>query len=170
MKYSSILLLAAGFLICAPCRGEEAEVSNVPAEESHSVGHKVVMYIPNRILDLIDIVRLRVRFGPGIAVDARVTQLAAVHVGAYDTVYLGLPGPRNRRTPKLPVGFERQSGAPVKVVDSTDNDNFGPDYGPAEIDLGAQVLIVGVDAGVEPFELLDFVAGLFFIDLRNDDL
>jgi len=32
------------------------------------------------------------------------------------------------------------------------------------------VLIVGVDAGVEPLELLDLVTGLFFIDLRADDL
>lgn len=102
------------------------------------------------------------------------TQLVAAHVGAYDTVYMGLPGPRNRPKPKLPIGFERHTGsAPVAVENTPENaekENFGPDYGPAEIALGAQALIIGADVGVEPYELLDFVAGIFFMDLRNDDL
>lgn len=170
MKYSGILLLLAGFLVCAPCRGEEAEATKAPAEERHSIFHKVALYIPNRVLDLVDIVRLRVRVGPGIAADARVTQLATVHVGAYDTVYVGLPGPRNQRMPKLPFGLERHTGVPVNAVDNPEDVKYGPDYGPTEIDLGLQALIVGADVGVEPLELLDFVAGIFFIDLRNDDL
>jgi hypothetical protein len=169
MKRLMILLLSAGYIACAPCLGHAAEETS-PAVEPHSILHKVAMYIPNRVLDILDVVRLRVRVGPGIALDARVTNLAAVFLGAYETVYAGLPGPRNGPTPKLPVGLESQIGAQVSIADVTAEGAAGPDYGPAEIGLGAHVLLVGFDAGVEPLELLDLVAGLFFIDLRADDL
>jgi hypothetical protein len=128
------------------------------------------MYIPNIVLDLFDVVRLRVRVGPGIAADVRATKLASVFVGSYGSVYAGLPGPRNRPEPKLPFGLESRSGVQVSVVDGTADSDIGPDYGPTEVGLGVQALIVGVDVGVEPLELLDFVAGIFFIDLRADAL
>ena len=73
--------------------------------ESHSFLHKLVLYIPNRILDAFDMVRLRARVGPGVAVDARMTQPASVFAGSYYSVYVGLPGPRNRPMPKSPVGL-----------------------------------------------------------------
>lgn len=169
MKHSSILFLLMGFIMCAPCFGQAAE-EKASADEGHSAIHKVAMYIPNVILDLFDVVRLRVRAGPGVAADVRVTKLASVFAGSYGSVYAGLPGPRNRRRPKLPIGLESRSGVQVSVADATAEGNIGPDYGPAEIGLGVHLLIIGVDVGVEPLELLDFVTGLFFIDLRDDDL
>jgi len=176
MKHSTMLLLLTGFIACAPCFAETAaekpptEEEKAPAHESHSAIHKIALYIPNVILDLFDVVRLRVRVGPGIAADVRATKLASVFVGSYGSVYAGLPGPRNRRKPKLPIGLESRSGLQVSVVDGTADTNIGPDYGPTEIGLGVHVLIIGVDVGVEPLELLDFVTGLVFIDLRDDDL
>ena len=176
MKHSTLLLLLTGFIACAPCFGETA-AETTPASEtkstahkSHSAIHKIAMFIPNVILDLCDVVRLRVRVGPGIAADVRATELASVFVGSYGSVYAGLPGPRNRRKPKLPIGFESRTGVQVSVVDGTTESNIGPDYGPTEIGLGVHVLIIGVDVGVEPLELLDFVTGLVFIYLRDDDL
>ena len=128
------------------------------------------MYIPNRILDVFDILRLRVRVGPGVAVDARATKVASAFVGSYASVYVGLPGPRNRPLPKLPVGLESRNGVQASVVDATVSGGLDPDYGPAEIGFGAQLAIVGFDVGVEPLEILDLLAGLFFINLTNDDL
>ena len=166
----STLLLTLVMVLGAPCVGWAEEEAAAKTSESHGVIHKVAMYIPNRILDIFDIVRLRVRVGPGVAVDARATQVASVFVGSYGSVYAGLPGPRNRRLPKLPVGFESRSGVQASVADATVEGAVGPDYGPAEIGVGAQLLIVGLDVGVEPLEFVDLLAGLFFIDLRNDDL
>ncbi len=108
MKRLMILLLSAGYIACAPCLGHAAEETS-SSVEPHGILHKLVMYVPNRVLDMLDVVRLRARVGPGVALNVRVTNLAAV-------------------------------------------------------------LLVGLDAGVEPLELLDLVAGLFFIDLRADDL
>lgn len=101
MKYLSTLLLFAGFLACAPCRGEEAVAAKAPADEGHSILHKVALYIPNRVLDLLDIIRLRVRVGPGIAADARVTKLVAVDVGVYDTVQRKLLSEHKRSSLEL---------------------------------------------------------------------
>ena len=43
-----------------------------PAErQGHSLAHTLLFYIPNRVLDAVDIVRLRVRVGPGVALGAR---------------------------------------------------------------------------------------------------
>ncbi len=132
--------------------------------------HQIVFWIPNRVLDLFDVVRARVRLGPGIAVGARATELVDVYLGSYTSVYVGLPGPRGRRVPRLPVGVEGNHGIEVSVADGTTGFGFAPDYGPAEIGAGAQVALVGFDLGIEPLELVDFVVGFVGIDLREDDL
>jgi hypothetical protein len=146
-----------------------AEEQAAPAE-SRGVLHKVVMYLPNRILDVFDIVRMRVRVGPGLAVGARATEVASAFVGAYGTVYAGLPGPRNRPTVKLPFGFESRSGVQASVLDATATGGVGPDYSTSEIGADAQAGIVGINVGVDPVEVVDLAAGFLFIDLRNDDL
>ncbi len=170
MNRHLLAALAAGALACAiPCAMRADDSGSAPPEPI-GVMHKIAMYIPNRVLDVFDVVRLRARLGPGVAVDVRATQVAAAFVGSYASVYAGLPGPRNRRLPKLPVGLESRSGVQASVADATVTGGIGPDYGPAEIGVGVQALLIGVDVGVEPLELLDLVAGLFFIDLRDDDL
>ena len=129
----------------------------------------VVMYLPNRVLDVLDIARARVRLGPGFAFGARATEYADVFLGSYATVYVGLPGPRGRTLPRLPVGLESKSGAEVSVADVTLEAGLGPDYGMAEAGLGFQFALVGVDVGVDPFEILDLIVGLFTFDPMDDD-
>src|SRR5262245_39031928 len=56
----------------------QPQTQSQPAEEpepEYSFGHKLLWYIPNRISDVLDIVRARVRVGPGLEVGARVTEL-----------------------------------------------------------------------------------------------
>jgi len=170
MKRLLMAGLMLGIVLCTPCFGVAAEEQAATTTKSHGVLHKIVMYIPNRVLDVFDIVRFRVRVGPGLAVDARATKVASAFVGSYASVYVGLPGPRNRPFPKLPIGFESRNGVQASVVDATVSGGVDPDYGPAEIGVGVQALIVGIDVGVEPLEILDLLAGFFFIDLTHDDL
>lgn len=138
--------------------------------ESHSVGHALLLYIPNRIFDLFDIVRLRLRLGPGLAVGARVTELVDFEVGGYATVWAGIHGPRGRPVISWPVGVENYGGFELSFIDLSDEETgSGPHYGPAEIGLGLQALIIGADVGVEPWDALDFLAGLLFFDPNGDD-
>ncbi len=132
--------------------------------------HRIVAYVPNRVLDALDVVRLRARVGPGFAVGVRATELADVYVGSYAALYLGLPGPRGRRVPKLPVGFENDHGVEVSVVDASSGFGFGPGYGATEFGAGFQAAILGIDLGIDPFEILDLAAGLVLLDPRGDDL
>jgi hypothetical protein len=165
-------LMAFMLLACigaVPCFGAEEEHA-AKAAEPHSILHKIVFYVPNRVLDVLDIVRFRVRFGPGIAADVRATEAASAFAGSYASVYAGLPGPRNRPKVKLPVGFESRSGLQASLIDATETGGVGPDYGPAEFGVGVQAAFIGLDVGIDPLEILDLAAGFFFIDVRGDDL
>lgn len=148
---------------------EYSKDSTTRGESGRSVVTHVLMYLPNRLLDLLDIARLRLRVGPGIAAGVRVTKPLQANIGSYATVYAGLPGPRGDASFRSPIGLEAYTGAALSVL-SVESESFGPHYSPTEIGVGAQLLLVGVDAGVDPLEVVDFVLGLFFIDLRDDDL
>lgn len=150
----------------APTSGSTSTSTSEPERERHPV----LMYIPNRIFDILDIVRLRVRVGPGLAVGARVTEAADVNVGAYTSIFVGLPGPRGRPRMNLPIGIENYAGAEVSVVGTPDEGGpHAPHYGALEIGAGFQAAILGLDIGIDPGELVDFATGLLFIDLVGDD-
>lgn len=138
-------------------------------EEEHSTLHKIVFYLPNRVFDLLDIFRLRVRVGPGVAAGVRVTEPASIYVGTYGTIYVGLPGPRMRAMPKSPIGLETHNGASLGPAAVTFDAGFGPDYSPTEIGAGAQLALIGFDAGIDPVELVDFFTGLFLYHVRGED-
>jgi hypothetical protein len=145
---------------------QEVEVVIVEPEEK-SFGHKLLFYIPNRVFDVFDIVRARVRVGPGVAVDARVTKYGDVFAGGYSTIWVGLPGPRTEPKLPLPIGVEARAG--IGVTDLVDVATEGPAYGYGEVGVGFQALIVGVDVGVDPIEAVDLLLGFLFIDVTGDD-
>lgn len=151
----------------------EAEPPDAPSEleeEGPTLFVDALLYLPNRVFDLLDVVRCRARIGPGVAASARVTEVAQVFAGSYASVFAGMPGPRLRRRPKLPVGLESHNGASVSIADATVDGGIGPDYSPTEVGLGFHILLLGVDIGFDPVEIVDFVAGIFTVDLRDDDL
>jgi hypothetical protein len=128
--------------------------------------HPVLMYLPNRIFDIFDIVRVRCRIGPGLAVGARVTKLTDVFAGGYATVWAGMPGPRGKPRIALPVGIEAKAGAGVSLAQATAG---GPYYGVAEVGAGFQLLLFGFDFGVAPWDFVDLLAGFIFLDPVGDD-
>lgn len=139
-------------------------------EEHHGIGSALLWYIPNRIDDVLDIVRARLRVGPGFEVGARVTQLVSFNLGGYTSIFVGLPGPRRERAINWPVGIESMAGAQLSVFDGTNWGGDAPHYGVLEIGLGMQLLLIGFDLGVDPWEAVDFVTGIVFIDPMDDDI
>jgi|GEM_PF-577007 len=151
---------------------DETTTESTAIEEEqpeHGFGHKLLFYIPNRFLDIFDIVRLRVRVGPGVAFNARATKLLSVFFGGYSSIYVGLPGPRMKPVVKLPIGIENKAGVSVSLADGTLEGKRGPNYSPTEFGAGFMFLL-GPDIGVDPIEILDLAAGFLFIDIRGDDL
>lgn len=166
------LLVVVGALGCAeqPVQAASPSQQNATADTGNSLGHKLLLYVPNRVLDALDIVRLRARVGPGLAVGVRATKVASAYIGSYAAIYAGLPGPRLRPTVKLPVGLESYSGVDVSLAEATVSGGIGPDYSFTEFGLSVHLLLLGLDVGLDPWEVVDLVTGLVLIDLRGDDL
>jgi hypothetical protein len=144
--------------------------SGASSDDGDGFVHGLLLYIPNRIFDILDIVRARVRVGPGFGLDVRATELADLYLGAYTSVFVGIPGPRLHPEINWPFGLETNVGAEASVADASTEDSGGPTYGHAEFGVGLHVLLVGVDIGVDPWELVDFATGILTIDLVGDDL
>jgi len=138
-------------------------------KENSSIGHKMLFYIPNRVLDLIDIFRLRVKVGPGVSGSLRLTSVAAFYAGTHNTVYVGLPGPRCAQQKPRPWGREKEKGIILFGVDATDDSLFESEHSPSEIGLGLHLLVVGLDAGIDPVEIGDFLSGIIGRDPKGDD-
>jgi hypothetical protein len=139
-----------------------------PRDAPRSTTWTVVAYLPNRLFDLCDLVRLRVRVGNGWAAGARVTRYLPVFVGDYGALWVGLAGPRGRATVPWPMGTESQSGFEAGPTGAGSREH-SPVYGAGEIGAGGMLYIVGADVGVDPYELADFLAGFALIDFAHDD-
>ena len=154
-------------------REEQEEVSEKQGEEREGqederTKHPILFYLPNRVFDILDLVRARVRVGPGIAASARVTKPVSVTAGFYASVFVGLPGPRGRAKIPWPMGMETYAGADVSVF-GVSTEGFGPGYSMAEAGVGVQAGLAGVDVGLDPLEALDLLLGFVFVDLQDDD-
>lgn len=153
-----------------PPPGQGNPPPSEPAPQSHGIGHRLLWWLPNRVFDVLDLVRARVRVGPGWTLSARATELVDVNLGAHKTIFVGLRGPRGAPVIPWPLGREDFSGVEVSAADGTQEDSeYGPHYGNLEVGLGFQFLIVGPDIGVDVGEALDFLAGVILFDPVGDD-
>lgn len=158
------IILSVLLMISVSAFADEATETEPPGK---SFGHRLLFYIPNRIFDIFDIARARLRMGPGLAVDVRVTKYGDLYAGAYGTLFVGIHGPRLEPRIPWPIGLESRAGIEATAV--ADVATEGPTYGYGEIGTGFQAAIVGIDVGIDAAEILDLVLGFFFIDLTGDD-
>ena len=166
-----LITCLAGFLMTLSCSAQRyGSSSHEDSRPRHGVGHKILMYIPNRVFDIFDLVRARLRVGPGLAVGVRATKPVSAFLGSYAAVYVGLPGPRGEPKIPCPIGLESHSGVSVSVADATLGDPIAPNYSPTEIGASVHLLVVGADIDVDPIEAVDLLLGFLFIDLSGDDL
>jgi hypothetical protein len=132
-------------------------------EESRSILVDALLYLPNRVVDVLDVVRFGVDVGPGIGVDAQVTD--PVSVVAMTRTYVGA-GYQTLRHMPVAAGAEAGLGVGPATLDA---EAGGWYRSPTDVRVGLHALLVGGHVAVEPVEILDAVLGLVFIDIRDDD-
>lgn len=135
----------------------------ISAKNKQSVAEKVLLYLPNRFLDLIDILKIDIGVGPSFGGVLRLTKYGQVGYRTFSPASIRV-GLRGR---ELPVFMENESEfgiGPAFVQSSKRN------VGESEVGAGLDLLIVGAYLGIDFIEIADFVTGIFTVDLKGDDL
>ncbi|TGK14111.1 hypothetical protein EHO60_01850 [Leptospira fletcheri] len=157
------------------------------AEES-SLLAKFAWYLPDRILDLLDILSVNVKVGPQFGVSAWVTRGFQVTLYTGNTVQLGWFQKRNLGYteelsaeaglgPVVPISISGRSmgtgskdayesfvfHSPRKKIYQNYRDYWG-------MGVKAGVVMGGLEVEVHWLEFFDFLAGIFTFDLLYDDL
>lgn len=122
----------------------------------------VLLWLPNRVLDLVDVVRADVGAGMSFGGVVRLTKYGQVGYRSISPVSVRV-GAFGRKAPLL-IENSSEFGAGPAYVASEDRTVCDGEFG-----LGLDLFIVGAYGGICVEELLDFAAGLFFIDLSGDD-
>ena len=132
-------------------------------EEEPSTLRQALLWLPNRFLDLIDVVKIDVGAGPSAGGVIRATSY--VQAGYREMSPLSVRvGTMGRRAP---VMLERSNefGIGPGYMESSDRKVC-----PGEFGAGLDLFIAGAYAGICVDELADFLTGLVLIDLKDDDL
>jgi len=130
-------------------------------EPEPSILRQTLLWLPNRILDLIDVFKIDAGVGPALGGVVRVTKYAqaGIRTIAPMSVRVGLMG---RQAPFM---IETSSEIGISPAFSqSDQRNVCPGEFGLGLDLG-----VSLYAGVCVDEAVDFLSGLFLVDIKNDD-
>jgi hypothetical protein len=151
---------------------------------------RALLWLPDRVLDLLDVVTVGIHLGPGAFADAHVTRALQVSGGARTTGGLGLHEHRSLGMKSqaeagltlVAVGAQSYAGAVVGTsgahgaADSSRgvHDPAAPLYRQLRdywaIGASATALFLGFEVDLHPVQLADFAAGIVGLDFLNDDL
>ena len=151
----------------------------------------LILYFPNRAMDALDMIDISLGFGPAVKAKLWATRYLSFGGGVGGTAKV-IKGYNRQYGTGLESGwsgafmmltaentemysttrgvqsyFERCDGIP-SLNDSVYNFWRGPRD---MFSIGAELALFGeVDVEVHPFEIIDFVAGIFFLDPKGDDI
>jgi hypothetical protein len=123
--------------------------------------HVILYYVPNRVLDFVDIFRVNVGVGCGWGINVRLTELLEAGVGQYETTRFGMKGR------VLPVYEENINEGGIAILGYV---NGCLQRDPTEIGADLHIAVIGAQAAVSLAEAADFITGIVLIDLQDDDL
>ena len=160
----------------------------IPVERSTQ--EKILLFLPDRILDLLDIYSIEVHAGPGAYLDVHLTRAlqiagglrAIVGLGTYSNhSILGVRAHANAGLTVLPVGVQAQGGALSSVGGiRTGSQTLAGLHRPTEDyyqeyedywsgGFSLTVLYLGLTYEAHYVQVADFLAGWIGIDFLNDD-
>ncbi len=158
-----------------------------PTERPRST--RIQLWLPDRLLDLLDVVTLSVHLGPGLYADQHVTRGLQVAgglrstggIGLHETRSLGLKSQSEAGLMVLAGGAHGYGGALIGTsgLRAASDDTFGLQRPTDElyqemrdywaVGASATVLFVGAELDFHPLQLADFLAGFVGLDFLNDD-
>lgn len=132
------------------------------SESEHTVLSKILFYLPNRIIDLLDIFHVDVGVGGAVGAVGRVTRYGQFGCRGISpaSFRIGIVGR------SFPYFEERTTECGLGAKFSQSYERF---VTPFEVGVGAD-LGLGAYVGLSFDELLDFVGGIVLIDFKDDDL
>lgn len=170
-KYLTIiLLLTYSPLVLADNTKTESDEPRQEEEFNPSILHQVLLYLPNRVFDFLDIFRIKARLGPGFDVGLQITEPVRLYAGGHSAVFIGIPGPRTERTIPIPIGAEAKAGGALSVLDGITEKNTGSKKTYSEINAELQLILIGLDIGIDPLEIADFFTGFICMEVVEDDV
>jgi hypothetical protein len=151
---------------------------------------RALLWLPDRLLDLLDVATVGIHLGPGAFADAHLTRALQVSagfrttggVGLHDHRSLGLKSQAEAGLTLVAAGAQTYGGAVMGttgthgVADSSRGLHRPTallyrrlrDYW--AIGASATAAFIGVEVDLHPVQLADFFAGIVGIDFLNDDL
>jgi len=143
--------------------GNSGESSKGEKTQNRSIFISGLLFVPNRVLDLLDILRFDVGVGPAVGVVARVTPHGQAGVRFLMPVSLRA-GLRGRKSPVF-LEHSNEMGVGPLFLGSKDREPT-----PFEVGLGADLFLAGAYLGVSVDSIFDFFSGFVGVDLSDDDL
>jgi hypothetical protein len=152
---------------------------------------RLLLWAPDRLLDLLDLVTVDVHLGLGALVDVHATRAVQVAaglrakggIGLHDQRSLGLANDSGAGFAVLAMGTQTFSGSstgvPAGVI--TGSESIAGMHRPSSPlyrdyrdywALGASTTagIAGAEIDLHPVQLFDLIGGIFFLDFAHDDL
>ena len=185
-----LTLTIASVAFAAKTESIDSNLAQFPPDAKESWKDRLILYIPNRVVDFLDIVDVSLGIGPTLKAKVWITRYAAFGAGFGGSA-------------KLIKGYNRQYGAGLEQgwnasflmlsaedtemyettrdvqkyflyhtgVPSIDDNVYNFWTGPRDIfSVGAQLaLLLDAEIQIHPFEIIDFLAGIFFLDPKGDD-
>ena len=190
MKIAFLSVLAAVFT-AGSAFGQTATTTDIAQEPSTAarVAAQVLLYVPNRVMDLLDIVSWSVGTGVTSAFKVRITRAFGIGWGigpsgnfvkAYDRrIGFALDKDNEVFIPGMGIGDIQREYTTGNLIDYwfqydgmflPGNPIFAKekamDYWAVELELAA---ILGFKIAIHPLEIADFFAGIFFYDGISED-
>lgn len=171
--------------------GNESNEFSAPQENKFNLTEALVLWFPNRVLDLLDIFSVNIGVGP--IVEARLMATRAIDVGAgVGMAYKAYKGFHRQYAIGQEQGFyysfisvgeedwgivdgtrllkkytETRTGVPLPTMRNYNFCEGARDYWQIGGSLG---LVLTGDLYIHPLEWLDLAAGIFCLDPNGDDL
>ncbi len=172
MTLHRVLLLAFMAVVPSACRTDGSPAANPPdvdaaesASEDRSTAAALLLYLPNRVLDLLDVVRFGVNVGPGLGVDVQATDALRAAIISYVSVGIGYQTLRH-----LPIQVGPEASFGVGPLGARGGAILPWHRSGWDVRIELYLLLIGAHVAIEPMEVVDFVTGIIGIDVAGDDL